>query len=83
MGGPVTSSLFQEIYREVFAADPWVVDLRKKCPYFYSLGCHLSSLSLKEMPAVIATLENVFQVCTTRLFLQCKLYIRFDDVARP
>ncbi|VDM32874.1 unnamed protein product [Hydatigera taeniaeformis] len=52
---------FQEIYREIFAADPWVVDLRKRCPNFYSFGCHLSSLSLPGMPAVIATLENVFQ----------------------
>ncbi|CUT99576.1 DNA replication complex GINS protein PSF3 [Echinococcus multilocularis] len=53
--------IYREIYREVFAADPWVVDLRRKCPYFYSVGCHLSSLLFSEMPAVIATLEDVFQ----------------------
>ncbi|KAM7536319.1 hypothetical protein Aperf_G00000081096 [Anoplocephala perfoliata] len=54
-------SIYKEGYREIFAADAWVVDLRKKNPYFYSMGCHLSKLPLSEIPAVLSTLEEVFK----------------------
>ncbi|VDN14481.1 unnamed protein product [Dibothriocephalus latus] len=53
--------IYREGYREVFSADPWVVDLRKKGPYFYSIGCHLLSLSNPELLSVITTVENAFQ----------------------
>ncbi|VDD80580.1 unnamed protein product, partial [Mesocestoides corti] len=58
---PLLIKKLQESYRGVFAADPWVVDLRKKCPHFYSLGCHLAGLSSSELAAVLSTLENAFQ----------------------
>nr|CDS31546.2 DNA replication complex GINS protein PSF3 [Hymenolepis microstoma]CUU97462.1 DNA replication complex GINS protein PSF3 [Hymenolepis microstoma] len=54
-------SIYKESYREVFAANAWVVDLRKKSPYFYSFCCHLAKLSLSEIPAVLSTLEEVFK----------------------
>uniref|UniRef100_A0A0X3PDU6 DNA replication complex GINS protein PSF3 n=1 Tax=Schistocephalus solidus TaxID=70667 RepID=A0A0X3PDU6_SCHSO len=53
--------IYREGYREVFSADPWVVDLRKKGPYFYSIGCHLLNLSNPELLSVITTVENAFQ----------------------
>ncbi|KAL7057646.1 hypothetical protein AAHC03_016748 [Spirometra sp. Aus1] len=53
--------IYREGYREVFSADPWVVDLRKKGPYFYSIGCHLLNLSNPELLSVITAVENAFQ----------------------
>ncbi|KAM3177244.1 hypothetical protein ACTXT7_004951 [Hymenolepis weldensis] len=54
-------SIYTESYREVFAANAWVVDLRKKSPYFYSLGCQLTKLPIMEISSILSMLEEAFK----------------------
>ena len=50
---------YREGYRQVFKADPNVVDLHKLGPYFYGFGSHLLSFQHPESADVANTLVHV------------------------
>ena len=50
---------YREGYRQVFKADPNVVDLHKLGPYFYGFGSHLLSFQHPESADVANTLVQV------------------------
>ncbi|XP_061197042.1 DNA replication complex GINS protein PSF3-like [Saccostrea echinata] len=52
---------YKEGYREIFTADPTVVDLHKLGPYFYNYGSQLLKFELPETPDVAKSLLQTFQ----------------------
>lgn len=51
---------YKEGYREIFSADPTMVDLHKLGPYFYNYGSQLLQFELPETPDVS---KSLLQVC--------------------
>lgn len=51
---------YKEGYREIFSADPTMVDLHKLGPYFYNYGSQLLQFELPETPDVA---KSLLQVC--------------------
>jgi GINS complex subunit 3 len=56
---------YKEGYREIFSADPTVVDLHKLGPYFYNYGNQLLRFELPETPDVA---KSLLQVCVFASF---------------
>ncbi|XP_011438477.2 DNA replication complex GINS protein PSF3-like [Crassostrea angulata] len=52
---------YKEGYREIFSADPTMVDLHKLGPYFYNYGSQLLQFELPETPDVAKSLLQTFQ----------------------
>lgn len=51
---------YKEGYREIFSADPTMVDLHKLGPYFYNYGSQLLQFELPETPDVAKSLLLVY-----------------------
>ncbi|KAK7113842.1 hypothetical protein V1264_000006 [Littorina saxatilis] len=54
---------YRENYRQVFKADPNVVDLHKLGPYFYGFGSHLLSFNHPQASDVANSLVRVGTLC--------------------
>jgi len=52
---------YRELYREILAADPLVVDLQKLGPHYYEFGRHLMRQSQAEGEAIGESLTNTFK----------------------
>lgn len=67
---------YKEGYREIFTADPTMVDLHKLGPYFYNYGSQLLQFELPETPDVA---KSLLQVCFSSHSSGSK-DLRFSDV---
>ncbi|KAI8759334.1 DNA replication complex GINS protein PSF3 [Biomphalaria glabrata] len=56
-----TPKNYKEVYRQIFTADPNVVDLHKLGPYFYLFGGKLISLHLPDNDDIASVLLKTFQ----------------------
>lgn len=52
---------YKEIYREIMAADPLVLDLHKLGPYYYEFGRHLMKHSQAQGEAIGECISNTFK----------------------
>ncbi|KAF7260782.1 DNA replication complex GINS protein PSF3 [Paragonimus skrjabini miyazakii] len=54
--------IYKDAFAEVFDADPCVVDLRRKAPYYYMLLCTLLNLEISKVGQIADTAARVFQI---------------------